>query len=445
MAIAFEEMIFILVTTLPYRLISYYPFMDRLRFSRSLTVFLIAVSELAMMLGVLLFNHFGLPLRFLEYLFAPLCTILYFACIRVHWCKLAFFYFFIMDYLLIVRGISLFISMGILMDSNAMSWRLSAVNLVIFGLTLPFVMTFLRRTADRIFHTEAPQLWRIIWLVPFLTTAVVLIFTGDLSHENVTSWTFLFARICLLVCMFLVYYYLLQSLDTLRKEAALKEKDRINAQLIALHDAQYKTLQKHIENTRRARHDLRQHLGLIQSYLDNDDRDALQEYLQAYGKSLPPALGRCYCKNRAVNTIVSYYADLADEAGIPMEIELSLPETLSIPAPDICVLFGNLLENALEACKKTAPGESFIRLRGSAFGSRGISLTLDNTCSQPPRQKDGRFLSSKHPGCGTGTASVASIAGQYDGLADFKYDDQVFYVSVLLNPQKKYGEGDSLC
>lgn len=439
---ALEQMLFILVTTLPYRLLSYYPFMDRLRFPRKTIFFLIGATEVAMLFGVLLFNQYALPLRYLEYLFTPLSTVIYFACIRVHWCKLAFFYCFIVDYLMIVRGLSIFVIAGILMDANFMSWRLSAANLIIFGLTLPFMITFLQRTVDRIFTTEAPHLWRTIWSIPFLTTAVVLIFTGNLTYESVTSWTFLFTRIALLICIFLVYYFLLQSLDTIRKEAALEEKNRVNAQLIALHASQYSNLQKHIEDTRRARHDLRQHLSLIQSYLDNDDKAALMEYIRAYGKSLPPNLGKCYCQNYAINTIVGYYADLAETDGIPVEIQLSFSPTLPVSAPDICVLLGNLFENALDACKKSRPEEAFIRLRGRMLGARGISITLDNHCAHPPELLEGRFLSSKHPGFGIGTVSIANITEQYNGIADFKYDAHVFYASILLKPTEKLEGGD---
>lgn len=174
-------------------------------------------------------------------------------------------------------------------------------------------------------EVNSPRLWRTIWIVPAFTTVVILGYTYHIESDFAGSFRFLFARVGLFACMFVVYYVLLQSLDTVRAQAVPEEKARSGAQMLALQRKQYELLAKRIEEIRTARHDLRQHLTLIQSYLDSGDKQALTDYVTAYGKTLPSDTVELYCHNQAVNAIVAYYGEEAKKQGVTFETELDLP------------------------------------------------------------------------------------------------------------------------
>ena len=74
---------------------------------------------------------------------------------------------------------------------------------------------FFRQVANLVYRTNAPRLWRIIWSVPAFVTILALIFTDSYLESSVDSGFFLFCRIGLLVCVFAIYYVLLQSLEGL--------------------------------------------------------------------------------------------------------------------------------------------------------------------------------------------------------------------------------------
>ena len=57
-------------------------------------------------------------------------------------------------------------------------------------------------------------------------------------------------------------------------------------------------------------------------------------------------------------------------------------------------------------------------------------------------EENGRFRSTKHDGLGTGTASIRSIAERYQGVADFRYEDGIFYASVMLKFDSKISHGN---
>jgi len=424
---------------LPVHFLAYYPFRKQLRFPSWVTLCLFGLISFAYFLFCCYLYGLGKDFRSWEFFMAFLYMIVYFFCVNADPYKLLFMYLFSIDYIMIVRGMAIFIDICFFREPGTVYVFLNTpktciIRMIPTLLTLPFMLAFLNTIHEKVFLSNAPQLWKVFWMPPSLTTFVVLLFTYNLDFSSLNGHTFLLARVCLLIMVIIVYYVMLSSLDALRLQGEAEERARNQENFLTLQRLQYKRLQKQIEETRQARHDLRQHLNLIQAYLDSGDNDALRDYIKKYGQRLPLNSWKFFCANYAVDTIIRYYAEQAEEAGIRFESQVNLPQTLAVEEPDICVLFGNLLENALEACSLMADESPFISIHAQTAGERAISITVDNSCRRAPLMEKGRFLSSKHSGQGTGTLSISNIAAQYRGIADFKYENGVFYASVFLDP-----------
>jgi len=235
----------------------------------------------------------------------------------------------------------------------------------------------------------------------------------------------------LLLCAFVIYSTLLDALDGIRRQAALAERAEAQEQLLSLQRMQHERLMQYNEEVKAARHDLRHHLSVIWAYLDREDIDGLKGYLTAYEKELPPDIRRTFTKNFALNVVCTHYAEEARKYEIDYDVELDMPERLPINEPEICALLGNLLENAVDACREVRRSAPFIRVRG-AWEHRHVVFAVDNSCEQEPAWKDGRLLSSKRKGFGTGTWTIQRAAERCGGMARFIYEDGVFFASVFL-------------
>ncbi|MCD8188770.1 MAG: GHKL domain-containing protein [Clostridiales bacterium] len=423
------------VGTLPYRLIAYYPFRKQLRFPAWVVVLVVGVAQLAQsFLYALLSPLGGNKVTLMEGIFVPACFVIFLICVRADRWKVLFLYIFVFDYISMVWGTARYLEC-LLFYSPDMTFdtiRNTLFQLTILAVTCPFILLFLKRTKDQVFSTEAPAFWRMIWILPTLTTVIVTLYNGDHTPENVHQFRFFLAYILLFLETFAVYYVLLRALEGIRLQAALEEKNRQQANLLALQRTQYSQIARYIDETRQARHDLSQHLRLINQYLNTGSQDALREYVAHYEESLPPTRNITFCKNYAVNTIVCYYYEEARQSGIDFSSGLELPEELPISEPEFCSMLGNLLENALLACRAAKEAAPFIRILAKTEGDT-LLLTIDNTCLQEPTWQDGRLRSSRHEGFGLGTASVHAIAVNHNGDASFQWEDQVFYASVSLS------------
>ena len=126
---------------------------------------------------------------------------------------------------------------------------------------------------------------------------------------------------------------------------------------------------------------------------------------------------------------------MLEQRGVDIEfsVSISLPEKCFIKKPDIAVMFGNILENAVEACK-FSDEKRYIRLKGSYRADPGqLSFIAENNYKVEPHIGDkGIFLSSKHKGNGIGINSVKNIAWKYGGDCSFMPENGVFVVSVTI-------------
>ena len=426
-----ETLLYLLCTSLPCHIIVLYQYWHFPWRSRKLAVALACVNMTVKLWVAGQFLCMGLNLRMLEFFFSTLGALIYFVMVKVDPFKLLFTYVLILDYLIVVRGVASFLTIRIL-SAGAQSWRGSALCALLYLVTMPFALHYFRRAAYQAEQANNPTLWRTIWLVPAITSTVVLLYTDAFQADTAGSWIFLMARLSLLLCVIVACFMLLQALNSFQRQTALEEQARQSEYILALQRSQYANLQTYMEEVRRARHNLRQHHNVIQSFLDSGDTEQLRAYLKAQD-TIPADAIRNHCRNYAVNMLLNHYAGQMVEAGVDFSFQIDLPETLTVSEPDLCVVLGNLLENALEAC--AGQEEPYIRVAARGTGSRAITLIVDNTAPRPPEaEAEGTFRSTKHPGGGIGTQSVRYIARQYNGTADFHWEAGVFYTSVFLNP-----------
>ena len=229
----------------------------------------------------------------------------------------------------------------------------------------------------------------------------------------------------------LVYYVVARLVLEQEKLVALQQKNYA----LAMQSLQYENLQERIAEARQAKHDVRHHIALLQDCLRRKDYDAMQAYLDRYQETLPDARQLQFCGNAAVNAVLSYFAQQAAAQQVEFSVKAQLPEYTGVADPDLAVLFGNLLENALAACMQEASPRIVVRITADAHT---LCAAVDNTFTGAVRHTTGGFLSTKHAGLGLGTASVRSIAEKYHGVCRLEPRDGMFCASVLLElPQEK--------
>ncbi len=274
--------------------------------------------------------------------------------------------------------------------------------------------------------------WRLLWCIP-LTFYVVWYRNYYFSAEGaeVLALRPRHTLFCFLVNAgaMLIYTMVAMLINEYTKNAALREREHV----LTMQHTQYANLQDRIEEARRAKHDLRQHLRVLSAYAKDGKYDELAVYLERYRATVPEDETFSFCDHLAVNALLQYFAGYAKAIGAGFAATVHIPSELGIPDEVLAVVLGNLLENAMDAAVAEGSG-AVISVRGKSDEGT-VFFKIRNTCNRPPKtDRNGNYISTKAgTGHGIGISSVSEIVHRYNGLMEIRHEDGVFTVSVMLN------------
>lgn len=138
-----------------------------------------------------------------------------------------------------------------------------------------------------------------------------------------------------------------------------------------------------------------------------------------------------YSANPVVNAILKVKSVKAKEKEIPMQVTTLLPQRVSVDIGDMGVLYGNLLDNAIEAAMAVEQEKRYVHVE-SKFQEGRLLLSIKN--SKPSGtsscQQTSKKDKIKH---GRGIRSVRKVAEKYGGELILKDQGEHFEAVLLLN------------
>ena len=425
-----------LLSTFPFHFLAYIPFYKKLKYSPLETVLRVCMCQIFYLGIFTILTLAGFSSVWVQYLAVPIFGVLFCLLVQADRGMILFFYMFILDYLLVIRAAAFCICEK-LFGFNFFSWQSGFITLFLILCTILLMVKAMSHITKGLCSVSVPSFWRTAWLLPCSVTLILLLLTGDIRNGTVTI-SALLARVLLLICMFLISHFMILFIQQLKEQLETNTRNQAMERLLQIQHDQYSMLQARIAENRRARHDFRQHLRVIQDCVKRGDLEDLKSYLAEYEKQFPSHSDHIYCNSYAVNAILAFYADKAENHNIRLDVKIQMSDTPVIPETEFCVLLGNLLENALDACQtgrsESKTSQPFIRVCAIQTGTSTLSITVDNTSAFKPTWINEKLVSTKAAGNGIGTESIRMIAEQYRGDARFEWKDGVFYASVMLNP-----------
>lgn len=217
-----------------------------------------------------------------------------------------------------------------------------------------------------------------------------------------------------------------------RKKIELEGELRIRDQILSYQKSRLEMLISMSDKIRNQRHDLRHHLHTIDDLIEKKHYAEAKAYISNVTETIPTYSMKEWCKNSVVNSTIGYYAQRAEEEHIKLDIAVEIPDcNPNVPDNNLCVIFGNLMENAIEACRMMNPESRYIKLY-SKVGGDMLFITMDNSFNGVVHKQGHEYLSSKHRGVGTGLRSVRTLAESLDGSAEFGSTDNRFRSEICL-------------
>lgn len=429
--------LFVFLDLIPNLTLALLPFRDCLRFSKPVRILLAFLLYLLVVLSRITALYRSDASTVLSVIWIILYLVFYRLVVKAPAAKLLYVLFVILNYGSFMAIIFSYFVYHRFPFSEYRAYSLPSNMILALMVLISYPLMYRiigRRMKELVQSPESSHYWRVLWLVPAtfcLSYYYNLSVNGGAISFSADFSNVLFAVFFNLGAVF-VNYLIMGLLMEINTNLQLKtENHQLNMQTL-----QYENLKTRMEDARRAKHDLRQTLAVIQTGLQRQNYESLLTYLQDYISTLPCESPIAYCENYAANALIVYYANMAVKHGISFKAAVSYPSSAAIADADFVVLMGNLLENAIEACLRQAAGASCIFLN-IAVHSGMLVILLDNSYDHTISKKNGSFISSKTGREGIGTASIQKIVSKYGGVLKTTCKDGNFSVSIMINPTRK--------
>lgn len=206
--------------------------------------------------------------------------------------------------------------------------------------------------------------------------------------------------------------------------------DTLQADYLARRDQQQEIEALH-ENTRRLKHDMKNHIMVIASYLNSGEVDAAKAYLSVVLGNLNQVYSYIQTGNAVMNYVINSKLEYAQKNAIPFKAEIENCSFARMGSVDFAAVLSNALDNAIEASMTASEKLMYVSIRQK----RGYdTITVKNRIDKSVLDENPDLISTKPDSeChGFGVRQIKDIAEKYGGMVDIYENDGMFCVSVII-------------
>ena len=262
----------------------------------------------------------------------------------------------------------------------------------------------------------------ILFLIAILTYCIILLFVTFADTAYLVP--------ALILCVLLIsaiagcIYLFNDQLRVQRERMQLAHLEEMQQDQVQHYTALYEANRQVAVQ----RHDLKNILLNVRSYIEVGEIEKLDKYVAKFQEKLQPSKmidnGMPF-----IDAVLS--AKMAEHTEIPFELHIAPLQLEHLTQPQIAFILATALDNAIEACAQSA--KPFIKVRLNQQGHM-VSLVVVNAADQPIKAIGDTLLTTKADAAshGYGIKSMKQAAEQAHGMLTWKYEQQTFTLSVLL-------------
>ena len=211
---------------------------------------------------------------------------------------------------------------------------------------------------------------------------------------------------------------------------------RIDRELAAyqreLIDTHYQEVENMYRQIRGWRHDYRNHIQVMKALAASGDLAGIQAYLDELDTDLNTVDTVIKTGNAMADAILNSKISLAKSRHIAVKADAHIPVKLRMSELDLCVILGNLFDNAIEASLALPEEQRTIRVYMDMKGTQ-LYISFTNFTAAGKQQKVGRrFATTKGAGHGFGLVRIDNIIDRLDGYLSRNSEDGAFTTEILI-------------
>lgn len=225
--------------------------------------------------------------------------------------------------------------------------------------------------------------------------------------------------------IFVLLEYLLQRIMKREEDKTIIYQNKLMKQQMDEIENIYMTM-------RGWRHDYHNHIQSLKGYLSLNKVEQMKNYLNELETDLDSIDTLYHSGNLQLDSILNAKLAIAEKGQIRIHCDASIPPQLHVSDLDLCVILGNLLDNAIESCRKIKdPDERFIRVYIGIL-KKQLYISITNATSETVKQRTDHYFTTKRGDHGHGLKRVDQVVKKYDGYLNRQNEPGVFATEIVL-------------
>ena len=219
-----------------------------------------------------------------------------------------------------------------------------------------------------------------------------------------------------------VYESYVRMSENLRKISLVEQKKQLDYE-------HYKLLQNNYNSSRELMHDIKHHLTVIQGMTSADD---IHSYVSVLSKQPIFDSRRKLTGNRIIDIVINQKSEQCQKKNITFKFEHNQTDFSFMQETDICCIFANLLDNAIESAQKSAERYVDCKLYKN---NQLYFIEISNSCDNRPTAEKTHLITSKKDKerHGIGMMSVKDTVKKYHGDLHFEYiEENHIFITVAM-------------
>lgn len=222
--------------------------------------------------------------------------------------------------------------------------------------------------------------WLLFFLM-FLSSVATVFLIFKLSYDIEGAYMYNLSILCSFGVLFSTIFALFLYERLAKQAETIRNQEQYEQHL--------KTQLKHLDDilitqkqVKKFKHDYNNFQIGLQAYLDNNDIAGASKYLKDLRRKTSDGGNIIETGNTALDAILSTKIALAENKGIAVTTKIQIPEEISVDPIDLCIIFGNALDNAIEACDRTEETDKKISIT-IICKDKAVLCKIVNTAPKP--------------------------------------------------------------
>lgn len=271
----------------------------------------------------------------------------------------------------------------------------------------------------------------IVDTVIVMTIGYILAVDEELKYKVIYLCVFLFVILGLFIQLGAVILLLMQR-------NIYREAQQITEKYLEEQKGHYQYLEQRELETKKFRHDLRSHMGLLSVLVKEHKYDEFDKYVDKINIKIDSFGNNVTVQNGIVDAIINKYYSEATANDIQMEVKGRFPNDCKIDAYDLCTIFSNVLSNAIEATVESKDRWMSVDCR---YTDDNIIVVVKNSFDNTNQLRKGKAKTHKKDinNHGFGLENVKDSIRKYNGMWDIDINENVYSITISFNYDRLEG------